>query len=266
MKPLSLPVGALLWAMTACAAAHTPYLAPSDFAPRAGQTIALDASFAETFFVPEVAFDDSRFAVTTPAGQTAAVDAVQVMKTRTVAEYTLPADAHGTYRLGTGPRLGALFRTWERDGKRESTRDPAVKIPAGAKVISDFQSLTRAETYVSVGAPDRGALAARGSGLEFVPVTHPDDLYVGESFEFLVQYDGKPLAGQKVEITEAVWTSDRPPQAATVTTDARGHATFALRQAGTWLALARYRSPAPAGAPVPEYSNSYTLVFRVLAP
>lgn len=258
--------GVLSWGVMHPAFAHTPYLAPSDFAPRAGQTIAMDASFAETFFTPEVAFDGSRFSVTTPEGRETAPDMVHVMKTRTVAEYTLPANAKGTYRLGTGPRLGALFRTWEIGGKRESTRDPTVKIPAGATVISDFQSLTLAETYVSVGAPNRTALAARNKGLEFVPVTHPDDVYVGEPFAFVVQYDGKPLAGQKVEITEAVWTSDRKPHTEQLTSDAHGKVSFTPKEPGTWLALSRYRSTAPAGAPVPEYSNSYTLSFHVLTP
>lgn len=258
--------GVLSWGVMLPAFAHTPYLAPSDFAPRAGQTIAMDASFAETFFTPEVAFDGSRFSVTTPEGRETTPDVVHVMKTRTVAEYTLPANAKGTYRLGTGPRPGALFRTWEIDGKRESTRDPAVKIPSGAKVISGFQSLTLAEAYVSVGAPDRTAHAARNKGLEFVPVTHPDDVYVGEPFAFVVQYDGKPLAGQKVEITEAVWTSDRKPHTEQLTSDAQGKVSFTPKEPGTWLALSRYRSTAPAGAPVPEYSNSYTLSFRVLTP
>ena len=258
--------GVLSWGVMYPAFAHTPYLAPSDFAPRAGQTSARDASFAETFFTPEVAFDGSRFSVTTPEGRETTPDVVHVMKTRTVAEYTLPANAKGTYRLGTGPRPGALFRIWEIDGKRESTRDPAVKIPSSAKVISDFQSLTLAETYVSVGAPDRTALAARNKGLEFVPVTHPDDVYVGEPFAFVVQYDGKPLAGQKVEITEAVWTSDRKPHTEQLTSDAHGKVSFTPKEPGTWLALSRYRSTAPAGAPVPEYSNSYTLSFRVLTP
>ncbi|WP_369977237.1 DUF4198 domain-containing protein [Xanthomonas bundabergensis] len=245
-------------------AAHTPYLVPNSFAPHEGQTVALDASFAETFFIPEAAFDDSAFSVTGPDGGTTAL-ASHTMKTRTVAEYTLP-DTAGTYRLSTGPRLGALFRTWEINGKRESSRDPAVKIPAGAKVISDFQSLTLAETYVTVRSPDRAALAPRNKGLELVPVSHPNDLYAGETFEFLVQYDGKPLAAQKVEITEAVWSSDRTAQVITVDTDARGHATWPLRQAGTWIALTRYRTPAPAGSPAAEYSNSYTLSFRVLTP
>lgn len=133
-------------------------------------------------------------------------------------------------------------------------------------MIADFQSLTLAETYITVGAPDRAALAARNQGLELVPIGHPDDLYVGEDFEFRVQYDGKPLAGQKVQVTEAVWSSDRTPQVIDLATDAQGHARLKLQQPGTWIALTRYRTDAPANAAVAEYSNSYTLSFRVLNP
>lgn len=263
MKLVPLFAGALACAVAAAASAHTPYLAPSNFAPRAGETLALDASFAETFFVPEAVFDNSRFEVTAPDGKKTTPDVVHLLKTRAVAEHTLP-QGQGTYRFSTGTRPGALFRTWELDGKQESSRDPAAKIPAGAKVLSNFQSMTLAETYVTVGAPDRGALHAHGKGIELVPITHPNDLFVGEVFEFTVQYDGKPLAGQKVEISEAVWTSDRKPQVETLLTDAQGRASFKLQRAGTWLALTRYRTKAPAGAPVDEYSNSYTLTFRVL--
>ena len=265
MKPLTLLTGALAWAALATASAHTPYLAPSNFAPQAGETVALDAAFAETFFVPEAAFDNSRFVVIGPDGKPVGPDTVQILKTRAVAEHRMPG-AKGTYRFSTGPRLGALFRTWEINGKRESSRDPAVKIPAGAKVLSNFQSLTRAETYVSIGAPDTAALRPHGQGLEFVAVDHPNDLYTGESFAFVVQHDGKPLANQPVEITEAVWTSDRKPQVVNLTTDAEGRVSFPLQRAGTWLALSRHRTPAPAGAPVDEYSHSYTLTFRVLEP
>lgn len=263
MRLAPLFAGVLAYAVAAAASAHTPYLAPSNFAPQAGETLALDASFAETFFVPEAVFDDSRFTVTGPDGKETALGTVQLLKTRAVAEHTLPKN-QGTYRFSTGPRMGALFRTWEHNGKQESSRDPAAKIPAGAKVLSNFQSVTLAETYVTAGAPDRGALRARGQGIELIATTHPNDLFVGETFDFVLHYDGKPLPDQKIEITEAVWTSDRKPQVVTVLTDAQGRASFKLERAGTWLALTRYRTKAPVGAPVDEYSNSYTLTFRVL--
>ncbi len=257
-------MGALVCVVAASASAHTPYLVPNTFAPRPGGVVTLDASFAETFFVPEAAFDNSRFSVTGPEGYDAAPDTLHVLKTRTVVEHALPK-AKGTYRFSTGPRLGATFRTWEMDGKRESSRDPEAKIPEGAKLIDDFQSLTLAETYVSIDAPDRAALQPRGKGLELVPLTHPNDLYAGERFEFVVQYDGQPLADHAVEISEAVWAADRTPARHALKTDAQGHAVLAPLAPGAWLVLVRHRTAAPEGSQTSQISNSTTLTFRVLA-
>lgn len=247
------------------AIAHTPYFAPASFQVEAGTTLSLDAAFAESFFVPEAAFDDSRFAVTGPDGRQGVPDRVVPLRTRVVVEHTLPRQP-GTYRFSTGERLGAVFRTWEVDGRKVSSRDANERMPANAKLLSHFQSRIRAETYVSIGAPDRAALRPYGDGLEIVPVTHPDDLFVGEPFEFEVRFDGKPLAQANVQITEAVWSSDRTAAQVELRSDAQGRVRWAKTQAGTWLALVRHRAAAPAGAAAPEYSNSYSLAFHVLNP
>jgi hypothetical protein len=51
-----------------------------------------------------------------------------------------------------------------------------------------------------------------------------------------------------------------------VTLDASFAETFFVPEAGSYLALIRYRGPAPAGAAAPMYGNNYTLSFRVLEP
>ncbi|MBN8480593.1 MAG: DUF4198 domain-containing protein [Xanthomonadales bacterium] len=265
MKPLCTSMLALLAAFATNVLAHTPYLAPNTFAPREGAVVTLDAAFAETFFVPEVVFDKSRFEITAPDGTKREPDSVQYFRSRALVEHTMPKQA-GTWRFSTGPRVGAVFRNWEIDGHKESTRDPEAVIPEGATRLPSYQAITLAETYLTIGAPDRGALKPRGSGIEIIPVTHPADLYSGESFVFEVLQDGKPVADEAVEVTEAVWTSDRRPEVVRLKTAADGRATLALRRAGTWLALVRHRTEAPAGAPADEYSLSATLVFQVRDP
>lgn len=260
------PIAVLLLAALALPAqAHTPYLAPASFTVRPDSVVTLDASFAETFFVPEVVFDNSVFVVTDPDGRQHAPDTVHRLKTRAVVEQTLPGQK-GTYRFSTGNRLGAVFRTWDLNGKTSSSRDPAAPLPAGATLTSHYQSLSRSEVYLTAGAPTTPALAPYGKGLELVPTTHPSDLYRGERFDFSVQYDGVPLAAQKVEIHRALGDGTTQPAPLTLTTDAAGKASLALDQAGTYLALIRYRGPAPAGAAAPMYGNNYTLTFRVLEP
>lgn len=262
MKKLTVGLLLALAALPVCA--HTPYLHAKGEITSNGGLVSMEASFAEKFFIPEAAFDNSEFQLTSPEGKQLAPDRVEVWKARTLAEHRLDKTP-GTWRFSTGKRYGALFRVWEVNGKRESSRDLAVKIPEGAKIISNFQSVTRAETYLSVGAPNRTALAAHGEGLEIVAIDHPTDLYAGEPFRFSVLFDGKPLANQKVEITEVVSDTGNTPQIITLTTDAAGNASFRSERATRWLALTRHRTPAPQSSGVAEYSHSYTLSFRTLA-
>lgn len=256
-------LGSLLLACCLSARSHTPYLAPGSFDPMNGEMVTLDAAFGEAFFVPEVVFDNSEFAVVNPDGKTVPVDTLQRLKTRAVAEHHLAADK-GTYRFSTGHRLGAIFRTWEVDGKQESTRDPTKPLPEGAKLLVHYQSLSLSETYITAGAPTQAALKPYGKGLELVPTTHPSDLYAGEKFDFSVLYNGKPLADQKIEIFSATGDRNSEKPVATLTTDAQGKATFDLDKPGEFLALIRYRGKAPEGAAAPVYGYNYTLSFRVL--
>ncbi|HVJ39023.1 MAG TPA: DUF4198 domain-containing protein [Stenotrophomonas sp.] len=259
-------LAAVLAVLAGPVAAHTPYLAPADFRARAGATVTLDAAFAEAFFVPEAVLDNSQFAVIAPDGSQVTPERVVPLRTRVVVEHGLPKDAKGTYRFSTGERLGAVFRTWEVKGRKVTSRDAAEPAPQGAKLISSFQSRIRAETYLTVGMPDWGALRAYDQGLELVPLTHPDDLFAGEPIEFELRFDGKPLADSPVQLSEAVWTSDRKAREIELRSDGKGRVRWEQPTSGTWLALARHRSVAPAGAAAPEYSNSYSLVFHVLNP
>ena len=264
MKLVSLLSLGLLLSSSA-AIAHTPYLVSPQFQVRPGATVTLDAAFAETFFVPEVVFAGPQFTVTGPDGQRRPIDTVQAFKQRSVAEHTLPAQP-GTYRFSTGIRHGAVFRSYQLGGKKVSVRDDEHVIPADATDVDIFQALTRAETYVTAGAPDHGALAPHGQGLELQAMTHPSDLYTGEPVRLRVLFDGKPVAGQSVQLSPAVWSSDASTQALTLHADAQGVVQWPAARAGTWLVLARHRAAAPVGAPVPAYSHSYTLTFQVLNP
>lgn len=245
--------------------AHTPYLVSPEFTVRGGQTVTLDAAFAEEFFTPELAFAGSEFRVTGPDGVARALDKVEVLKLRTVVEHALPK-ADGTYRFSTGRRHGAVFRTYELDGKKVTTRDAAAAIPAGANVLSDFQAITRAETYLTAGKPDNAALAAHGQGLELVAQTHPNDLYAGEPVRFQVLFEGKPVPDIALALEPAVWSSDAKVEPVKLQADAGGVVQWPAATAGTWLALVRHRAPAPASAGVREYSHTYTLTFQVLNP
>lgn len=243
------------------AQAHTPYLAPASFEPHHEGWVTLDASFAEAFFVPEVVFDNSEFAVLNVAGDVVKPNTVQLFQTRAVVEHQLTEK--GSYRFSTGVRHGAVFRMYEINGERKGTRDPSEVLPKEAKLLDHFQSVTLAETYITLGAPTKPALKPYNKGLEVVAVTHPNDVYDGEAFRVQVLFDGKPLAAQELHIFTAndAQAHDKPTLSAT--TDGKGFTDLTLPKVATYLLQTRYRHAAPKGAPAPNYSYTYTLVFNV---
>jgi len=243
--------------------AHMPYLLPSSFDVQPKDMIGVDAGFTEKFFISDVAFGETAFTIVTPTGERMPFSDIRQFKQRTVAEQKLP-DEKGTYRLSTGPRLGAIFRTWERNGKTETARDPQQIMPADARLLSHYQSLSISEAYVTAGKPSSKALTPLGKGLEIVAVSHPGDLFVNEKFDFVVHYDGKPLPQQKVSIYRSPMDLASQSTVQQLSTDADGRIALPLTKSGIYLALIRYQAPAPAGAAAPMYGHNYTLTFRVL--
>lgn len=242
--------------------AHTPYLAPMSFEASNRGVVTLDASFAEKFFVPELAFNNSIYTVVTPKGKTINPNSLIKTNLRMVVEHTLKDE--GTYRFSTGKRLGRVFKTYELDGKRKSLNNPNDPIPKGGKLLSFFQSLTMAETYVTKDGPNNNALKAYNKGLEFVAVSHPNELFVGETLSMLSLFNGNPLTDLNVDIFQANdQFSDEKPSV-TLTSNTKGEFSFTPEKKGVYLLRARHRSDAPKGSPAPQISNTYTLVVEAV--
>lgn len=248
-------------AASATALAHTPYLQPTSFEVNRAGKVSFDASFSEKFFVPEVAFNNSIFKVTAPSGKQTTPDLLSVLSVRTIAEHTLKAD--GTYRVSTGSRFGKIFKVYEQNGERHSAKDPKKPIPKGAKLLSFFQSNTKAETYVTKGKPNRTALAATDQGLELVMNTHPNELFVGDDVTLEARYDGASINDLKVDIMLAQYqfSTDKPNQ---TITSKNGKLTFNVDKPGTYLLRARHRTPSPTGSIAPTISNTYTLTLEII--
>lgn len=240
--------------------AHTPYLKPLSFEPVSRGTVTLDASFAEQFFVPEVAISNAKFDVETPDGKLSPVETVVDLKTRNVLEQIM--EQEGTYRFSTGKRLGAIFRVYDLNGERGSVRGNQEPLPEGAVLTEHFQSVTSAVTYVSKKGPTDTVLAAREEGLELVPHTHPNGLFSGDTFSFALTYDGKPVADENVTLYLASDQFSEESDFQTLTTNARGEASATLSTQGLYLLQARIKAPAPENAGVPVYSYTTTLTLE----
>lgn len=246
-------------ALAGAAQAHSPYLLPSSFDVSDRKLVTVEGSFTESFFSPEVVMKSDVWAVVGPDGVRKPLTATNL---RELALVEVPTEQAGTYRITTGQRVGRTAKAALVKGEWVFLEDPS-KAPAGATPI-DMQSLTMADVYVTRGAPTTAALAPIGKGLEFVAVTHPNDITTGEDAKFVVLFDGKPVKGQEITLNAG---GDRyadvkaPP--VTLTSDDQGRFTVKIARSGVYHIQARYRV-APTATDASGHSFTYALTFESL--
>ena len=253
--PLALLAGVMI-GLTTTAAAHSPYLLPNVFDVGERKYVTVEASFTETFFVPDVAMKADDYHVVSPDGTKHAVAPVY---TQDLTILEVPTTARGTYRISTGERRGRISKATFTNGDWEFI-EPGKAAPAGAKVY-DVQSITMSDVFVSRGAPDEKALTPRNTGLEFKPVTHPNKLFAGKNAQFEVLFGGQPLANQSIDVHFGDERYSEKKLYAQTKTDAAGRFSVKLDRPGVYLAMTRHRMM-PAAEGQPATSHTYSVTFE----
>jgi len=249
--------------------AHSPYVLPGNFQTSARSAVlSLEASLTDSLFLPDVPYGNHGFSFTAPNGKVEKIPdtAVFELPTRTIVEYKLTDAETGTYRITAGPRI-SKSRSWEIDGEVKRSRDPNEAIPKGAILKSNTESQASADVYITVGKAETPAIPkATGQGLEFVPISHPNQLTAGGVFEFVVQLNGKPLAEHEVSISYSTRDYSGKSSRASVNTDASGKARYKLDNPGLYMASIRFSEEAPVSADKASLIYSKTLTFNVTTP
>lgn len=138
--------------------------------------------------------------ITAPDGSRAQAQNGSVGRFRTTFDVHLAQK--GTYKLAAVN--DGLFATYKEGGQvkrwRGTAEALAKEVPANAEELKVTQTQSRNEIFLTSGKPSLDALKPIGSGLELVPVTHPNDLVVGEAAKFRFTIDGKPAADLAVTV------------------------------------------------------------------
>jgi uncharacterized GH25 family protein len=98
------------------------------------------------------------------------------------------------------------------------------------------------KTLVNVDAPQQGFDRLGRSTLEIVPLKTLQALKVGETLPVRVLFQGKPVAGAKIESTHE-GADPQKPFVSLGKTDAQGEIQVKLDQPGRWLLDASYKTP-----------------------
>ena len=273
---LSTPIKALLsitMLMGMCfnANAHRAWILPSS-TNLSGETpwVTFDAAVSNSLFVFEHRpLGMKGLEVQDPTGKSVEVVNAHTGKFRSTFDLNLVTE--GTYKIGYAS--GGLNASWkDKEGNRKrwpgrgETANPAdfaTAVPKNADSLKVSQSYRRLETYVTSGEPTKSVFTATNSGLELAPVTHPNDLYVGETAKFQFLFEGTPAAGVKLAIVKGNTRFRNDQNQLDLVTDEKGFVNITWPEAGVYLIEAEFEDD-NAQAPATTRKGSYGATLSVM--
>jgi hypothetical protein len=191
--------------------------------------------------------------------------------------FDIQLDKPGTWKVGT--QMNAVMGSFIVDGveKRVGGRrgpprpdQPAPltvdDIPANATNVKLTEMMGRNEVFLTAGAPTATVLKPTGKGLEFAPVTHPDELVAGEAAKFRFLIDGKPAAGLKVTVIAGGKRYRDAEGAMELTTGSDGVLSVTWPTAGMYWLNATATDAKSTTPRVTERRMSYTTTLEVMTP
>ncbi|MDR7155643.1 putative GH25 family protein [Sphingobium xenophagum] len=205
MKATYLIAGALAALMLpATAQAHRQWMLPSSTTLSGDDSwVTVDAAISnDVFYFEHFPMPTDGIAVTEPDGSTGKIE--NAAKGRYRSTFDVHLTKPGTYRIANVST--GVMGSYRLNGKQErlprgTTKDKlASVIPAGATDVQTAEMSNRNEIFVTLGAPTTTIFKPTGTGIEMVPVTHPNDLVSGEAATFQFLLDGKPAADLKVTV------------------------------------------------------------------
>lgn len=255
---------ALALSASSSAVAHKLWLLPSYTILSEKEWVTVDAAVSNELFLFN--HNPARLdglVVTSPSGKTAT--AANQITARYRSSFDVELNEPGTWRIALA--MHGMFASWEEDGQPKRWRGTAEafakEVPANADKLTVQQMSTRVETYVTAGAPSDSVFKTTGQGLEFAPVTHPNDLFVGESAQFKLLLDGQPATGLKVTAIPGGVRYRNAQDAIEVTTDARGQFSIAWPAPGMYWLNASVQDD-KARKPATGRRASWSATFEVL--
>ena len=279
MKPFAvrLLAAAALLATPAMLSAHRMWLLPSGTVFSGTDSwVTIDAAVSnDLFFFDHQPLRLDGMKVWQPDGTPGQLQNAATGRYRSVFDVQL--DKPGTWKVGTA--MSGVMGSFKVDGveKRVGGRggpprpgQPApltvADSPANATDVKLTETSARNEVFLTAGAPTTTVFAPTGKGLEFAPVTHPDELVAGEAAKFRFLIDGKPAAGLKVTVISGGKRYRNDEGAMTLTTGADGVVSVTWPTAGMYWLNAVATDGKTTTPRATERRMSYVTTLEVLTP
>ncbi|MFW1968732.1 DUF4198 domain-containing protein [Acinetobacter guillouiae] len=277
---------ALLSALPVVGSAHTisPFILPEVFDTSASQNVSFQSSLTlEKFFVPSINFKTS-YLLTDPKGQQIKINPAAELKRFNVAEFDLPSE--GTYRIrtdnasGNSSKYALIDGRWLRirpvrlqnvnmqapkpeqqktDAEKKPVTPPqpprsvsADQVPANAQILEVKNNII-AESFVTKGKPSP-VPAVSNKGFEVKFLTHPNELFAGESLKAQILLNGKAVPNLEVDVFKGASSYETSAQREQphVKTNAKGEVEVKFEKPGIYLITTSYPEANPDNSKKPE--------------
>src|SRR5690606_6512512 len=229
-----------------------------------GQRISVEGAVSNDLFFPNhIALPLTATTATAPSG--AQLELLSPAQGRIRCSFELQLDEQGTHRITTINDL--VFLNWQENGETRYARGTPDEIAqrdlAQLAELKLSRWVSRVETFVTCGAPT--PIPPIGEGIEFEFLTHPNDLFAGETARFRVLLNGRPHAGSEVTLVKGNDRFRNAVNEIVVTSDADGLVEIAWPEPGRYW-LTTHADPSPgefAGRPI-ERGSAFFLTLEVL--
>jgi hypothetical protein len=261
----------VLAATAGAASAHRPWMLPTSTIVETKEAwVTIDGAVSEGLFdVDHMPLRMDGVTVTGPDGSTAPAPAAVMGKMRSSIDLPLPKE--GTYRIAlvSNNVMGSYKLGNEVKRFRSSEADFAKQVPAGATEVRKTITNQRIETFVTAHKTNDAALKPTNSGLEMVPLTHPNDLRANETVRVRFLLDGKPVPNLPFSLVPGGVRYRGVAGEIRLSTDAKGEASFKLPAANMYWMNAAYppnpgKGPGPDNGPAESKRYAYTATLEAL--
>ena len=264
---------AALLTLPAAASAHRQWMLPNATV-FSGMTnaVTVDAAASnDLFFADHRPIPLNSVKVWAPDGSPGQIANAATVEHRSTFDVKL--DKPGTWKIGTMMTLvmgsfklnGEEHRVGGRGGMGTSTVALA-DIPPEATEVKLTEVIGRNELYITADGPSTTVFKPTGKGIEFEPVTHPDELVVGEKANFRFLIDGKPASGLKLTVVPGGKRYRNDDGARDFTAGADGVARIDWPAPGMYWINASLTDDKPSEPRATQRRLNYTTVVEVLLP
>ena len=257
--------------LSSAANAHRAWIKPdATVLSKENAWVTFDAAISNEIFARDyVAFRLDAVKAYAPNGEEISLLNSFTGKTRSV--FDLQLTQPGTYKVVQATsNLQARWvddngerQFWPGRGVVPKAGDFERQVPKQANNLEVSEFSRRVETFVTNGMPTETVLLPTNKGLELVPITHPNDLYAGETAQFELLINGEPAAGAEITVIQEGMRYRAQQNEITLTSDTNGEFSVAWPSAGQYFIEINYQDDR-GQAPATVRKGSYSAVFEVL--